>query len=71
MDQTTEEFIKIRKKFKSSRKQFGEVFLGKSGVTITAYEKEKLPIPETVMRLARAWEAYLDALMGKRQCRKK
>lgn len=71
MDQAIEEFIKIRKKFKASRSQFGEVFIGKSGVTVTAYEKGKLKIPQTVLMLARTWEVYLDAMMGKRQCRKK
>lgn len=70
MDSTTREFIKIRKKFKASRKQFGEVFLGKSGVTVTAYEKEKIKIPQVVMMLARAWEAYLDAMMGDKKCKK-
>lgn len=70
MDKKTEEFIQIRKKYSASRKQFGEVFLGKKGVTITAYEREILPIPDTVMRLARAWGAYLDALTGKMKCKK-
>ena len=70
MDKTIDELIKIRKKFKASRKQFGEVFVGKSGVTITAYEKGKIAIPTSVIMLARAWEAYLDAMRGKRQCKK-
>lgn len=70
MDNNVEELIRIRKRFQASRKQFGEVFIGKKGVTVTGYEKGKIRIPETVMMLARAWEAYLNAMTGKRQCKK-
>lgn len=58
------EFVKIRKKFKASRRQFGEVFLGKSNESIINYEKGKTEIPEPVMRLARMWEKTLDYMKG-------
>ena len=65
-----EEFIQIRKRFQASRKQFGEVFLGRSGVSVTNYERGKTQIPETVMMLARAWNTYLEAIIGERKCKK-
>lgn len=58
------EFKEIRKKFKASRQQFGEVFLGKSNESIINYEKGKTEIPEPVMRLARTWEKFLDHMKG-------
>lgn len=65
-----EEFIQIRKRFQASRKQFGEVFIGKSGVSVTNYERGKTEIPESVMMLARAWNTYLDAIKGKQKCKR-
>lgn len=58
------EFREIRKKFKASRKQFGEVYIGKSEATIINYERGRTEIPEPVMRLARAWEKFLDHMKG-------
>lgn len=58
------EFREIRKKFKASRGQFGTVFIGKSLATITNYERGRTEIPEPVMRIARAWEKFLDQLTG-------
>lgn len=58
------EFIQIRKKFKASRRQFGEVFLGKSNESIINYEKGRTEIPEPVIRLARMWEKLLDHMKG-------
>lgn len=65
------EFVEIRKKFKASRRQFGEVFLGKSNETIINYEKGRTEIPETVMRLARMWEKTLDYMTGEIKCSKR
>lgn len=65
------EFIKIRKKFKASRRQFGEVFIGKSNESIINYEKGRTEIPEPVMRLARMWEKLLEHMNGERQCKNK
>lgn len=59
-----QEFKRIRKKFKASRGQFGEVFIGKSCSTITNYERGRTKIPEPVMRLARMWEKCLDHIKG-------
>jgi DNA-binding transcriptional regulator YiaG len=64
------EFKEIRKKFKASRGQFGEVFIGKSCATITNYERGRTEIPEPVMRLARAWEKFLDQIAGEMKCKK-
>lgn len=58
------EFREIRKKFKASRKQFGTVFLGKSEATVINYERGRTEIPESVMRLARTWEKFLDNMNG-------
>ena len=66
-----QKFIKIRKKFKASRRQFGEVFIGKSNETIINYEKGRTEIPEPVMRLARMWEKLLEHINGERQCKNK
>lgn len=64
------EIERIRKKFKASRKQFGEVFIGKSETAIKYYEKGKVKIPESVERLARSWEYALDQIRGE-GCQKK
>lgn len=63
-DENRKELEKIRKKFKASRSQFGEVFLGRSGEVVSNYEKGKTIIPQDIMMLARAWEQFLDALRG-------
>lgn len=55
---------RIRRKFKASRKQFGEVFIGKSETAIKYYEKGKVKVPESVESLARAWEYALDQIRG-------
>lgn len=65
------EFVEIRKKFKASRRQFGEVFLGKSNESIINYEKGRTEIPEPVMRLARMWEKTLDYMAGEIKCSKR
>ena len=64
------EFRKKKKKFKASRGQFGTVFIGKSEATITNYERGRTEIPEPVMRLARAWEKFLDQIAGEMKCKK-
>lgn len=58
------EFKKIRKKFLASRRQFGEVFLGKTENAVINYEIGRTAIPEYVMMLARTWEHYLDFIRG-------
>ena len=60
----TTEIEKIRKKFQASRKQFAEVFLGRSESSIKSYEKGKTPIPASVLMLARVWERHLDEMKG-------
>lgn len=56
------EIERVRKKFKASRKQFGEVFVGKSATMIKYYEKEQFKTPKNVLMLAHAWENFLDTL---------
>lgn len=57
-----EELKKIRDMFQASRKQFGEVFVGKSASMIQYYESGKTPVPESVMRLARTWEDFYNKM---------
>lgn len=64
MSQITE-IERIRKKFCATRKQFGKVFVGKSATMIKYYEKGITPTPESVIRLARIWEQFLDSLNAK------
>lgn len=61
-----QELIRIRKKFKASREQFGSVFIGRSKEVIANYERGKTVIPMTVLMLARSWEQFLDALRGEK-----
>lgn len=63
-EEKIEEFKRIRKKFSASRKQFGEIFVGKSEPTINFYERGLTEIPDVVMRLARIWESFLDKMRG-------
>ena len=63
-EKNIKDLIRIRKKFRASREQFGRVFLGKSGWAVSNYERGRTPIPLGIMMLARAWEQYLDALRG-------
>lgn len=65
------ELERIRKKFRASRKQFGEVFLGKSETAVKYYEKGKTKIPASVESLARAWEYALDQIRGTEWQKKK
>lgn len=63
-----EEFIKIRKAFGASRKQFGKVFLGISASQVYFYETGRTkPIPEKVMMLARQWKSFLDTMKGNKE----
>lgn len=66
-EEKIKELKKIRKKFKASRSQFGEVFIGKSCSAITNYERGRTEIPEPVLRLARAWERILEQITGEKQ----
>lgn len=56
------EIERIRKKFCATRKQFGQVFLGKSATMVKYYEKGITPTPDTVLKLAHVWENFLDAM---------
>ena len=58
------EIERIRKKFRATRKQFGKVFVGKSGTMIKYYEKGLTPTPESVLKIARVWENFLDSING-------
>lgn len=58
------EIERIRKKFRATREQFGEVFVGRSGTMIKYYEKGKTPIPPVVLKLAYVWENFLDSMNG-------
>ena len=60
------EIERIRKKFCASRKQFGKVFLGKSETMIKYYESGISKIPESVLKLARVWEQFLDSMNGEK-----
>ena len=71
MNNNIKELIKIRKKFKASREQFGTVFLGKTCSIITNYENGRTPIPQDVLMLARVWERFLDDLRGENKCKSK
>lgn len=64
MEEMTE-IERIRKKFRATRKQFGEVFVGKSATMIKYYEKKITPTPESVLKLARFWENVLDSINTK------
>ena len=63
-EEKRKELIRIRKKFRSSRKQFGEIFVGKSGPMINFYERGINEVPDSVLRLARIWESFLDKMSG-------
>ena len=66
MPQITE-IERIRKKFCASRKQFGRVFVGKSETMIKYYEKGITPTPESVIKLARLWEQFLDSMNAQKE----
>ena len=66
MSKEAQELKRIRKRFKASRRQFGEVFLGKSQSSIKMYETDKVKAPESVLMLAYAWEGFLNTLKGKK-----
>ena len=59
------EIERIRKKFCATRKQFGKIFVGKSETMIKYYEKGICKTPETVIKLARIWEQFLDSMSAK------
>lgn len=59
------ELKRIRLLFRASRKQFGEVFIGKSQSMVQFYESGKSPIPETVMMIARVWEDFYKKMYNK------
>lgn len=65
-EEKRKELIRIRRKFRSSRRQFGEVFVGKSAGMINFYERGINEVPDAVLRLARIWEAFLDKMRGER-----
>lgn len=52
------ELKRIRLLFMASRKQFGEIFVGKSASMIQYYETGRTPVPEEVIKKARAWEDF-------------
>lgn len=57
---------RVRKLFKASRKQFGEVFLGKSETTVKYYEKGKTKIPAKIKDILKAWETALDKIRSEK-----
>ena len=63
-EEKRKELIRIRKKFLASRKQFGEIFIGKSAPMINFYERGINEVPDSVLRLARIWETFLDKMKG-------
>ena len=65
-----EELKRIRKRFKASRRQFGEVFLGKSQSSVKMYETGKVIPPESVLMLARCWDGFFETLKGNKKCKK-
>lgn len=64
------ELLRIRNKFQASRKQFGEIFVGKSEPAINFYDRGKVEVPDSVLRLAYIWESFLDRMSGEIQCKK-
>lgn len=60
-----QELKKIRLLFQASRKQFGEVFIGKSGSMVQYYETGRTPVPESVIMLARLWEDFYKKMHNK------
>lgn len=52
------ELKRIRLLFQASRKQFGEVFIGKSASMVQYYETGRTPVPESIMMIARVWEDF-------------
>ena len=63
-EEKRKELLKIRRKFQASRKQFGDVFLGKSPQMINFYDRGVHEVPDGVLMLARVWEAFLDKMKG-------
>ena len=59
------ELKKIRLLFQASRKQFGEVFIGKSASMVQYYETGRTPVPESVIMLARLWEDFYKKMHNK------
>lgn len=60
-----EELKRIRLLFQASRKQFGEVFIGKSASMVQYYETGRTPVPESVMMIARVWEDFYKKMHNK------
>lgn len=69
-EEKLKELKRIRLKFQASRKQFGEVFVGRSYPTIISYEVGRTEVPESVMMLARVWESFYDKIKGNFKCQK-
>lgn len=65
------ELERIRKKFRANRKQFGKVFIGKSETMVKYYETGKTTPPDSVMKLARIWENFLDTINGTKEKEKR
>jgi len=61
------EIERIRKKFGATRRQFGRIFLGKSEGMVKYYETGKTNQPESVLRLARIWEDFLDKMSNEKK----
>lgn len=59
------ELKRIRLLFQASRKQFGEVFIGKSASMVQYYETGRTPVPESVMMIARVWEDFYKKMHNK------
>jgi len=64
------EIRRIRRLFRASRKQFAEVFLGKSESSVKWYETGKVQPPEGVLMLAHCWEGFLETVKGGKKCKK-
>lgn len=60
-----EELKRIRLLFQASRKQFGEIFIGKSASMVQFYETGRTPVPESVMMIARVWEDFYKKMHNK------
>ena len=60
-----QELKRIRLLFQASRKQFGEVFIGKSASMVQYYETGRTPVPESVMMIARVWEDFYKKMHNK------
>ena len=66
-EEKRKELTRIRKKFRCGCVQFAKVFLGCGVNSLRAYEGgDGRRVPDSVLRLARVWEKFLDDMTTER-----